>query len=667
MPQAISSLPPNYIGQSGRVPGSFDPETFEWPIYKLRSLKGYVEDIPTGLWQIESEMDNPEILPDVMARGWVTMRGTYKLDLARTIPHPHTPNSTIDEIAKASGNDAEFPHTLSLYITALDLDTQPIECTFTVGVFVGIMPLRVNAGQRFAESKYLWSHTTECDFSIDDEYSSVELPLLSTLLANHSEIQHDDGFVLCIWIGPRWETKGAFKVPDPVWSSTLRGLGRLLDRDTGDVRFVCLEHTTNDHSQEPTQDLGITGRTEAGGTPESDAQSSSESTSTIKPSTLSRKRILYAHSDILEEKSEYFRDLLTSGFSESKRYTTIMVDDASFETLYWVLRFLYTNELLFDDRDDDIRRLIARQRLDKNETTKLLAVGSAHYMGQSEWDYHQLPAEGETDSDSLADFDFDTRTVKSVSSVGTSISRRTTLSSVASGANRDEEQLTGGPSRRSSGSNVSTPASSVLGTSGHSVTLNTKTRSPSSTVSAPARSRNTVLSVSTAAESKRTSRQTPTRSAGASKASASSSKHNPTPAGTGSGITSPKSPLVRAHQHYPLPRLQSEPDPHPHPTAQPKPASALEVYMLANRYRLEALKSMAQEHLLEKMTSENCMPLAFATYRYDELHSEVLDYIVERWSLVKTSPTFLKCIQEVREDVWGECGPLVLHNVYMRL
>lgn len=52
----------------------------------------------------------------------------------------------------------------------------------------------------------------------------------------------------------------------------------------------------------------------------------------------SRKRILYAHSEILEEKSEYFKDLLASGFSETQRYNTIIVDDASFSTLYWILQ-----------------------------------------------------------------------------------------------------------------------------------------------------------------------------------------------------------------------------------------------------------------------------------------------------------------------------------------
>ena len=63
-----------------------------------------------------------------------------------------------------------------------------------------------------------------------------------------------------------------------------------------------------------------------------------------KTQTLSRKRVLYAHSDILKTRGEYFNDLLMGGFSESEaarrneaRHTTILVDDAGFETVYWML------------------------------------------------------------------------------------------------------------------------------------------------------------------------------------------------------------------------------------------------------------------------------------------------------------------------------------------
>ncbi|KAK8858764.1 hypothetical protein IAR55_002993 [Kwoniella newhampshirensis] len=652
MPQVISSLPPDYIQQTGRMPGTFDPETFELPVCRLQRLKCHVEDTMTGLWQIESEMSHPEDLPEILSRGWVTMKGSYKLDLARTIPQPHSPKSTVADIADASPPDIGFPHTLSLYITAIDFESQPIDCSFTAGVFVGIMPLRSNVGQRFAETKYVWSYTTEFEFSTDNDYCAVELPLLSKLLDENQGLRDDDGFVLCIWLGEHWTARYGFKVPDPTISRMIRGLGRLFDRDTGDVRFVCLEHAV-DNSSVNQDDIR--------GSPDESGLSLSGSVAKPRPAILSRKRILYAHSEFLEENSEYFKDLLTSGFSESKRYTTIVVDNASFDTLFWVLRYLYTNELYFNDREEDIRLLIERQRLDEYEISKLLAHGSAHYLGSSEWEYHKLPSEGEMESESINDPDYDARTVKSVSSVGTSVSRRGTQGPVKIEERLDDDRSTSScaPAKSNPSSSTSKTASTVSRTS------STNARPPSSAVSSQAGSK---ISASSSGTTLEHSSSTPTRPVPSSKSVNAASKITSPAAKAGSGAHSnAKSPLPRNHQHYPLPRLQGEPDPHPHPTPQPQAASALEVYMLADRYRLDALKGLAKEHIVEKMTEENCMPMAFASYRYDDLHSEVLDYVTYNWTSVKASPNFLKCIQEVREDVWGECGPLVLHNIYMRL
>lgn len=135
------------------------------------------------------------------------------------------------------------------------------------------------------------------------------------------EIQDPDAFALCIQIGSPDSSQPNFSRPgeQTVPRSVLHGLGDLLDSKTGDVRFVCLEHSTLPSSPQPDPD-------------------------TNHHHTISRKRIVYAHSEVLKARCEYFRDLLTGGFSESEiskksdGTTTVIVDDAGFETVYWMLR-----------------------------------------------------------------------------------------------------------------------------------------------------------------------------------------------------------------------------------------------------------------------------------------------------------------------------------------
>ncbi|WVQ65572.1 uncharacterized protein L199_003750 [Kwoniella botswanensis] len=149
-----------------------------------------------------------------------------------------------------------------------------------------------------------------------------------------------------------------------------------------------------------------------------------------------------------------------------------------------------------------------------------------------------------------------------------------------------------------------------------------------------------------------------------------STKDNPT-------RTTSRSHLHSQEDHPPLssllasrsePHIQSQPDPHPRPTPIPPSADALVIYIAADKYRLDILRGLAKEHILKYLDEVNCIPLEFASYSYDELHSEVLDYMVGgSWNQVKSSKEFLKCIQEVRQDVWGVNGPMVLHNIYMKL
>ena len=81
---------------------------------------------------------------------------------------------------------------------------------------------------------------------------------------------------------------------------------------------------------------------------------------------LARKRILYAHSDILTKRSEYFATMLRSSFNETgglgllpgeRKLYTIVVEEADFVTIYWLLKWVYANWLLFR-KDDDPRQAV---------------------------------------------------------------------------------------------------------------------------------------------------------------------------------------------------------------------------------------------------------------------------------------------------------------------
>lgn len=245
---------------------------------------------------------------------------------ARTIPHPHSPKSTILEIAETSGTESPECQTLSLYIAALSLESQVVDYAYSATIFVGIKPVDCAAGSRFAETKWVWTTSAEWEFSKDTEFWEIQLPLLSTIL-ERADIAATDSFSLCVQIGSPPSCKPSFTLPDSlvIPRSIIDGLGGLLDSTTGDVRFICLEHST----------LPLSPRDETSG----------DATPSSKMRTVSRKRVLYAHSNVLKARGEYFGDLLTGGFSESEiarrseaRCTTILVDDAGFETVFWMLR-----------------------------------------------------------------------------------------------------------------------------------------------------------------------------------------------------------------------------------------------------------------------------------------------------------------------------------------
>ncbi|WWC62795.1 uncharacterized protein I303_105392 [Kwoniella dejecticola CBS 10117] len=610
--QSINQLHPH---SSVQPPRWWDPETVQWAITDLKELTEHVE----GDRDVVAVCDMPEAL----GKSVTTSTGNFQLDL---VPRHQASSPTKSDISAT-------PRTLSLYITSRNINTYTSqETSSSAGIFVGVTSLHPNAGHKYAETEYIWSNTSEYEFSIDNEYASIELPVLTDLLERNKSIEVEDGVMLCVRIGPKWDIQPGFKIPDPNLSSTLNGLGRLLDKPSGDVLFVCLEHQLT--------------RTE------DDLPQNDEDT-LASASVQSRKRCMYAHREILEEKSEYFKDLLNSGFKESDGYARVVVGDIEYNTLYWVLRFLYTNSLDFSDKYE-VRSSALIHSLNTEDMNKLVNSSSIRYLNKGEWAWYSIPFEHDTNED-----EDEVRTMKSASSSSTStvISRRSeevpVRITLPTPAKRDSQSQLPTQSRTNARSDLpssSRSESSVRRPLAKSSLPPIPPRRPSNPSSADSKiSPSKPQSISPIHAQTQTQTQPPIQ------------KQN-----QNQNQISPRT-LHRSHQGYPLPVHRNEPDPHPHPTPVLEPANPLEVYIAADKYRLETLKGLAKEHLLGRLNEGCCVSLAFATYPYDELHSDILDYIVDHWNQVKSSPEFLKCIHEVRQDVWGENGPLVLHNIYMRL
>jgi hypothetical protein len=282
--------------------------------------------------------------------------------------------------------------------------------------------------------------------------------------------------------------------------------------------------------------------------------------------------------------------MLASSFLENptfisgeRKLYTVVVEEAEFETIYWLLKYCYTNWLLFKEHDDP------RAAIDG------VGVGwSAKWLNSrgGEWDWKTFNKSSIDESNAM-----DAR-------------------SAASG----ESLLSSAESQRSVGKSKTLQPSATP----------TATTAPVNST-APRQAQTTSKVMSSSAT---TSRQ-PTTPA--------SRRTVPTPPASGVTLSLSTSPSVSrtkpvpvpvtpityapsAHSGYPIsPRSGrqnqlSVPDPHPHPTPAPKPASALSMYQIAHRYAMPALATLALEHMMNTITPQSSFALLLATSMWDELH-----------------------------------------------
>lgn len=210
---------------------------------------------------------------------------------------------------------------LSIFICCVALDVPP----FTTDLFVGIIGTSQESGREYGSTPYLWSHSQPYTFRLHDNFVKIPLPVLSEL-AKVPSISDHNAFTICISIcetygrSPAFQPAGEVRVPTDLISA----LGSMIDVPAGsDVRFVCLEHRLE----------------EAEGSRRGSAESDGMYTSRL----VSRKRVLYANSQVLAGRSTYFADLFKGDFAEAvlsqtERYKTVLVESADFDTVYWMLR-----------------------------------------------------------------------------------------------------------------------------------------------------------------------------------------------------------------------------------------------------------------------------------------------------------------------------------------
>lgn len=364
---------------------------------------------------------------------------------------------------------------------------------------------------------------------------------------------------------------GMLKVPG--------GHPRMVHADTGDVKFVCLERLGADSDMSPT-----TSPSEAATPITLRSSSSTSSHLPFSAQTTARKRIIYAHSDILTRRSEYFATMLSSSFSENPGLTpgerklyTIVVEEADFETIYWLLKFCYANWLLFKEQDDP-----------RAAVEGVGAGWSAKWLNASggEWDWKTYQKSG-FDEGSISG---DARSASGESQLSTA-----DLDGTTSGKSKVFQP---GTTPTLALPLSSTPRTSSKAATSASSTVRQPNPLPRRSVPAGAMS----LSMS---GSSTTSRAKPVLIP-------VPPNNYPSPAHY--TTLSPRS--TRPHQTNTV----STADPHPHPTPAPKPASALSMYQIAHRYSMPGLAALALEHMMSTITPQSSFALLLATSVWDELH-----------------------------------------------
>ncbi|KAI0638351.1 hypothetical protein C8Q77DRAFT_1049048 [Trametes polyzona] len=595
---------------------------FEWVVRDVSRLRDHVESPPAAESEDVHDEDEFEILKDSPELG----DGKFKLEITTT------PDN---EIVDAEGPPVPLirtgPPRLCLHITCLSIDYAHPDYEMSASMFAAIKCQDDRVGERGARAEWVWENwQSNWVFGQDREVWDCVLPPLSVLLEN-PRIKETDSFVICIQlhspVGPFYpQQPSAYYVPRDL----LEGLEASLDNpNTGDVQFVCLERTTT-HELDSSQTLSP-------GVPTS-PRSTTSSQSSSASHTLARKRIIYAHSDILIRRSEYFATMLGSSFAENastllpgeRKVYTIVVEEADFTTIYWLLKWVYANWLLFR-KDDDPRQAV--DGIGAGWSARdFCSPGTAD---EWEWKVFHKGGIGASASDGVSD----------------------ARSATSGGSGRSTGEVVREKPKPVPQVNLSMRSGSGSGTS-----KTQPSASPSRHPSHPARRPSHGPSGNTSGLAASLA-----NAPGSPSASRSTKAAVPVPV-----------PVSPSASHFPhsgsahkqrarAPQASTVADPHPHPTPAPPPASALSMYQLAHRYGMPGLGALALEHIVATITPRSSFAVLLASAPWEELHALVEDYVVEKWDEVSVSDEFERCCQEVASGEWGAEGGRTLMGLFRRL
>lgn len=604
---------------------------FEWVVRNVRKLREFVEQVPgeteteTGTvdenGQISEQLEADDF--EILKQSPILGDHKFKLEISRTSP------------GQDNEGTSSSPSSLCLYITCLTLDLMP-HLELPTAMMIAIKCQDDRMGEKGARPDWVWVNwQQDFVFRQDSEVWDCPLPPLSELLQN-SRIKDTDSMVICLQIHSPGlvihypSHPSAYYVPRDL----LDGLEASLDNpNTGDVRFVCLERLKADSevSSPPVP------ASEAPTSPTTFRSPSSTSTvshsSPFSGYTTARKRIIYAHSDILIRRSEYFATMLASSFAETnpqgvapgeRKLYTVVVEEADFETIYWLLKFCYANWLLFKEHDDP---RAAVDGIGAGWSAKWLTQNQGH---RGEWDWKTFTKSGNSYVQ-----DGDTKSATSGESM-------TTAESAISPATAKGGKTLQAPS------NASPPRTS-----------NAPARTPTSSTTAKSSTRPTITP-------RRPANNSTTTATGSMALSMSSSaRSKPIPVPLSIYPISPNSQRRGGHGKSNM--LFSTPDPHMHPTPPPPPASALSMYYLAHRYDMPGLSNLALEHMMSTLTPESSFALLLASHAWEDLRALVEDYIVEKWDEVSVTAEFERCCQEVAAGEWGPEGGTTMTALFRRL
>jgi hypothetical protein len=275
--------------------------------------------------------------------------------------------------------------------------------------------------------------------------------------------------------------------------------------------------------------------------------------------------------------------MLSSAFAETvpsgeRKIHTVVVEEADFVTIYWLLKWVYANWLLFKEEDDP--------------RSAVEGIGAG-------WSVRWLSARGTTGEWDWKTFSNNSATDDDIVSAASGESAHSLVDGRGSGSSQGKSTFPSGQS--------------------NSLAMRNAVQRPASSSKPPPPSSSTLRSTSSVVSRRGTVPDSPSINIPVSSPAHSSSGIGVTQAITRSPhyANSPQRPRTRASA------APSSGDPHAHPTSTPPPASALSVYQIAHRYELPGLANLALEHMMTTITPQSCFALLLASVVWDELHSLV--------------------------------------------